>query len=72
MRRIRRRSYLGDLNLLSPLFLLRFRNTLRLHLVNASRVRDGLRIDFLRSESHRALIARVLVGGILSRHRPIF
>jgi hypothetical protein len=56
---------------LSRQFLLRFRSTRRPHLVNASRVRDGLRTYFLRSESHRALIARILFGGIISRYQSI-
>jgi len=47
-------------------------NTRRLRLTNASRVRDRLRIDFLRSESPRALIARILVGGILPKTNRFF
>jgi len=46
MRRILRFSYRSDSNPSLPLFLLRFRNTRRPRLTNASRVRDGLRTCF--------------------------
>ena len=36
------------------------------------RVRDGLRIHVLRSKYPRALIARILIGGIFCRHQSIF
>jgi len=63
MRPIRRRFSRNVFNLLSHQFLLRFRNAPRPRFTNASRVRDGLRIHFLRRDSTRALIARILIGG---------
>src|SRR5438067_11289697 len=59
-------------NLLSRRFLPRSRNTPRRHLTDASRVRDGLRIHVLRSESPRALIARILIGGIFAETNRFF
>jgi hypothetical protein len=46
MRQIRRHFYGSVFNLSSPQFLLLFWNTRRPRLVNASRVRDGLRTYF--------------------------
>jgi len=72
MRRIRRRFCRSVFNSLSRRFRPRFRNTHRPRLTNASRVRDGLRIHLLRSESPRALIARILIGGILADTNRFF
>ena len=72
MRQIHRLFSRNVFNLLSRLFLLRSRNTPRPHLTDASRVRDGLRIHVLRSESPRALIARILVGGIIAGTNRFF
>jgi hypothetical protein len=72
MRRIRRLFSRNVFNSLSRRFLLQSRNTRRRHLTDASRVRDGLRIHVLRSKSPRALIARILIGGIFADTNRFF
>jgi hypothetical protein len=71
-RRIRRLFSRNVFNSLSRRFLPQSRNTPRRHLADASRVRDGLRIHVLRSESARALIARILIGGIFADTNRFF
>ena len=71
-RPIRRLFSRNVFNLLSRRSLPRSRNTPRPRLTDASRVRDGLRIHVLRSESPRALIARILVGGIFADTNRFF
>ena len=72
MRRILRLFSRNVFNLLLPLFLLRFRNTRRPRLTKRFARSRRAAHSFLRSESHRALIARILAGRIISRHQSIF